>query len=154
VAYSLCYCLCKYIVTKSILKVQIQLGEDGKAKWKQGWHSIGDKLCYFRSNWERRYALFLHWLKTNGKIAEWMYEPETFWFENIKRGTRSYKPDFKVIHKNGDVEYVEVKGYMDKQSATKLKRMKIYHPHIKVRLVDKVWFSENGKALKSIFIDW
>lgn len=134
--------------------MQIQRGENGKAIWKSGWHIIGGKRCYFRSNWERRYAYFLSWLAANQKIADWQYEPDTFWFEKIKRGTRSYKPDFKITHLNGSIEYAEVKGFMDARSGTKLKRMNIYYPSVKIRVVNKRWFDENRKGMKQLFPDW
>lgn len=70
-------------------------------------------------------------------ISSWEYEPDTFWFEKIKRGVRSYTPDFKIVHKDGTVEYHEVKGWMDKKSQTKIKRMAIYHPEIKLVVLMK-----------------
>ena len=66
----------------------------------------------------------------------WDFESETFKFP-IERGTRFYTPDFKVIEKDGSATYYEIKGYMDPRSATKLKRMAKYYPHIKIVLVDK-----------------
>jgi hypothetical protein len=134
--------------------MQIKRDENGKSIWKSGWYQIGNKRYYFRSGWERKYAYFLYWLAYNHKIKDWYYEPDTFWFEKIRRGTRSYKPDFKIIHLDDSVEYAEVKGFMDAASATKLKRMKIYHPSVKIRVVDKSWFDENGKAMKQLFPEW
>jgi hypothetical protein len=133
--------------------MQIQL-KDGKSTWKQGWRELGGKRCYFRSKWEYNYACFLQFLKENNQIIEWEHEPETFWFENIKRGTRSYLPDYKVTHLKGNVEYVEVKGYMDSKSATKIKRMAIYYPEIKLRVVGKEWFAENNKKLRNVLKNW
>lgn len=115
----------------------------------QGWAVIGGKRYYYRSTWEVYYAIFLQQLKEERKIIEWLYEPDTFWFDKIKRGTRCYLPDFKVKHLDGSIEYVEVKGYMDKKSATKIKRMRIYHPDIKLRVVTKAWFDKKGIVLKS-----
>lgn len=63
-----------------------------KTTWKQGWVTIGEHRHYFRSKWEVNYALYLEWLKTKKQIAEWEYEPQTFWFEKIKRGTRPTPP--------------------------------------------------------------
>src|SRR5215471_1288173 len=51
---------------------------------------------YFRSSWEANYARYLNFLKSRGEIHDWQYESNTFWFHKIKRGTRSYTPDFKV----------------------------------------------------------
>lgn len=96
--------------------------------WKAGWREIGSKRHYFRSRWEANYARWLQWLKERGEIIEWEYEPTTFWFEKIKRGVRSYKPDFRVEELNGDKNLHEVKGWMDARSKTTLKRMAKYFP--------------------------
>lgn len=127
--------------------MQIQL-KDGKATWKQEWKVIGQRRIFFRSRWEFLYALYLEHLKERGIIKDWEHEAETFWFEKIKRGTRSYLPDFKVYFNNGGIEYCEVKGYMDERSKTKIKRMGIYYPSVKLRVVEKDWFFKNNKALK------
>lgn len=91
---------------------------------------IGGKKFFSRSRWEANYALWLESKKQMGAIKDWSHEPETFWFEKIKRGVRSYLPDFRVELHNGRIEYHEVKGYMDSKSLTKIRRMKIYHPEI------------------------
>lgn len=133
--------------------MQIRL-KNGRATWKQEWKIINGKKIFFRSLWEFRYALYLQLLKEQGKINDWQHEPKTFWFEGIKRGTNNYKPDFLVIHKNDSEEWVEVKGYMDSKSATKIKRMSKYHPHIKLRVVDKSFFTKNSKNLNILIKDW
>ncbi len=88
----------------------------------KGWREIGGKRHYFKSLWEANYARFLQWLKEQGKIENWQYEPDTFWFDKIKRGVNNYTPDFKITHlkpvkyidgRSSQFEYVEVKGYMD-----------------------------------------
>ncbi len=133
--------------------MQVQL-KDGKPTFKQEWHEVGGKRNFYRSRWEYRYAQFLQHQKEKGKIKEWYHEPDTFYFEGIKRGTNNYKPDFKVIFLDDHREYVEVKGYMDAKSVTKLKRMKKYHPKENVRVVDKAWFAERKEKLKQIVKDW
>lgn len=97
---------------------------------------------YFRSRWESNYARFLNLLVAQKKIGAWEYEPTEFWFDAIKRGTRSYKPDFKVIHLDGSHEWHEVKGWMDPQSKTKLARMAKYFPSEKVVVIDAGWFRQ------------
>jgi hypothetical protein len=114
---------------------------------KAGWCEFGERRIYLRSNWERNYAYYLHWLKQHGTIKEWEYEPDTFWFDGIQRGCMSYKPDFKVTHPDGSVDYHEVKGWLDSKSKTKLRRMKKYHPEIVVRLRDRAWFQANRDVL-------
>jgi hypothetical protein len=119
-------------------------------RWKSGWRTIGGKHIFLRSKWESNYARYLETLKIGGFISEWEYEVETFWFDGVKRGCVSYKPDFKVTKQCGAVEYHEVKGWMDARSATKLKRKKKYHPSVKVILRDATWFKANARMLRAL----
>lgn len=107
------------------------------SRTKKGWLELGDKKYYFRSGWEMKYARYLQNIETLKGIKKWEYEVDTFWFDKIKRGVRSYTPDFKIFHNDGSVEYHEVKGWMDAKSKTKLKRMKIYYPNIDVIVIDE-----------------
>lgn len=109
-----------------------------------GYFNKDGRMLYMRSSWELNYAHYLNFLVQHKHIVCWEYEVDTFWFEAIKRGVRSYKPDFKVCEPNGDIVYHEVKGYMDSKSATKLKRMAKYHPGVKIRLIG----SKEYKAIK------
>lgn len=120
----------------------------------KGWVTIADKTYYFKSKWEYQYAMYLDLMKRNNHIIDWFYEPHTFYFKGIKRGTTNYKPDFKVIFPSGNEEWFEVKGYMDSKSATKIKRMAKYFPEIKLRVIDKTWFSSSSKILKKIIKNW
>lgn len=124
------------------------------SSWKAGWRIIGGIKKYYRSRWEANYARYLEFLKEHNEIKSWKHESKTFWFEKIKRGCRSYLPDFEVILNNESIEYHEVKGWMDDKSKTKLKRMKIYYPEIKLKLIDSEWFRYNTKTLKNIIKDW
>ncbi len=115
--------------------------------YRQFWAKVGGKEpIYFRSSWEFFYSLFLEKLKREGKIREWLHEPKTFWFEKIKRGVRSYLPDFLIIHLDGSEEWSEIKGMLDDRSRTKLARMKKYYPEVKLRVVSKEWFKVNLKG--------
>lgn len=120
----------------------------------KGWYEIDGKRMYLKSNWEKRYALYLAFMKKHKHIKDWEYEPDTFWFDGIKRGTNNYKPDFKVLFNTDNYEYYEVKGFMDSKSKTKIKRMAKYHPSIKLNVIDKAWFTNNGKILKKVIKDW
>jgi hypothetical protein len=115
------------------------------ANIQRGFFDINGKQMFFRSKWEANYALYLDFLKKNKEIKGWEYEAEVFMFEQIRLGTRSYKPDFKVTNKNGNVEYHEVKGYMDAQSRTKLRRMKKYYPDKKVVLIEQGFYRDLNK---------
>ena len=111
---------------------------------KKGWYTSGDRRYFLKSSWELSYAQFLDIELANGTIKRWEYEPDTFWFERIKRGVRSYTPDFKVEYPDGRVEYHEVKGYLDSKSKTKLNRMRIYHPDIEMKLIDRAVMKSLG----------
>lgn len=128
------------------------------------WRTIAGREYYFRSKAEYRYALYLQFLMKNLEILKWEHEPETFWFEGIKRGVTSYKPDFKVYYDRtepstrygADVQHywVEVKGYMDPKSATKIKRFRKYFPNETLIVIDKKWFALNYKKLKGFIKGW
>jgi len=75
---------------------------------------------YFRSKVEANIARFFNF--TN---IEWQYEPKEFFFDGIRKGSVSYKPDFYLPMKG---EWIEVKGWFDSKSITKLKRFKKYYP--------------------------
>lgn len=109
-----------------------------------------------RSSWEANYARIL-----NARLADpadplrrWEYEPDTFWFVGIKRGVRSYLPDFKLYETDQEPYYVEVKGYMDPKSFTKLKRMKKYHPKVRVELVGSTEYRALEKTLGPVTAHW
>ena len=109
---------------------------------------------YFRSSWEANWARYLNWRKERGEIAGWQYEPDTFAFEGIKRGSRFYTPDFKVFAPDGTFEYDEVKGWMDPASATKLRRMAKYHPSIRVHIVDSPRYRAVAKVMAKVIPGW
>jgi len=124
----------------------------GYSRGKMGTYNINGKNIFFRSLWEANYALYLDFLIKQGEIKKWQFEVDTFWFEKIRRGVRSYKPDFKIFLNNGKIEYHEVKGWMDTKSKTKLKRMEKYYPEIKLIVIDEKSYkdikSKIGKMLK------
>lgn len=120
----------------------------------QGWRTIGNKRNYYRSRWEANYARYLQVFKEKKQIHDWEHEPKTFWFEKIKRGVRSYLPDFRVWTDPKNYYYVEVKGYWDQRSRTKVKRFKRYYPHEKLVLRDALWFKENTKNIKLLITSW
>lgn len=119
-----------------------------------GWREIGGKNRYFRSKWEFNFSAYLQWQKENGHILNWEHEPKTFWFLGIRRGVVSYKPDFRVDNVDGSHYWVEVKGYMDSKSATKIKRFNKYHPEEELRIIDARWFKKNNEKMKIIVKGW
>lgn len=117
---------------------------------KRGYYDIDGQKIYFRSKWEANYALYLNFLIKQKQIKKWEYEKDTFWFENIKRGIRSYTPDFKVFNNDLSFEYHEVKGWMDPKSKTKIKRMAKYYPKTKLLVIDSKSYCAIVKDMNNI----
>jgi hypothetical protein len=111
----------------------------------QGYSKSGKRVDlggqYFRSRWEANYARYLNFLKEHGEpILKWEFEPETFEFHKIKKGTRFYTPDFKVTYTDGHIEYHEVKGWDYPKGKTARKRFLKYYPKLTLVLIDKEFF--------------
>lgn len=123
-------------------------------KWKSGWRDVGGKRIFFRSRWEANYGRYLQWLKEMGNIAEWEHEPKVFWFLEIKRGTRSYLPDFRITENDGTQAFHEVKGWMDPRSKTKIKRMGKYYPDIKLIVIGGKSYKALEKMVSRMIADW
>ncbi len=110
---------------------------------------------YFRSGWEANFARYLNFLKRQGLIYKWEFEPDTFWFNGIRRGVCSYLPDFKVWDKAyTQPYYIEVKGHMDSKSKTKIKRMAKHYPDIKLEVVGAKEYDEIRRKLSKIIPNW
>jgi len=125
-----------------------------RGSWKAAWRTIGGHKKFFRSRWEANYARYLQLLKEKGEIKEWFHEPETFWFLEILRGTRSYLPDFKIIKNDGTHYWCEVKGWMCPRSITCIKRFRKYYPEEILNIIDASWFKENFKEISPQIKDW
>lgn len=124
------------------------------ASWKADWREIGGIRKYYRSRWEANYARYLQWLLENKQIQKWEHEPYTFWFDGIKRGVKSYLPDFRVTENDGSIVFHEVKGWMDDRSKTKIKRMAKYHPNVKLIVIDSKIYKSIEKKAKLLVKDW
>lgn len=107
-----------------------------------------------RSKWEANYARYLRWLQAQGRIARWAYEPTTFWFEAIKRGTRHYTPDFLVVETDGRERYIEIKGFIDAKSKTRMKRMKRYHPSVEIVMLEGPAYRALAKTVAGLVPGW
>jgi len=115
---------------------------------QRGEYETSKGTMYFRSKWEANYALYLDWLLKQEQILEWEYEPQPFYEFPIKHGTTRYLPDFRVYNNDGSWYLVEIKGYS--QGMVKLKRMKKYHPHIKIELVDAKAYNDLKRKLGKV----
>ncbi len=125
-----------------------------RGAYGSGWRTIGGQRVFFRSRWEANYARWLELLRKQGKITSWEHEPETFWFEGIKRGTLSYLPDFRVTRPNGAVEYHEVKGRMTARSKTAIKRMAKYHPKVKLCVINGRAYTRLARDVRGLVQGW
>ncbi len=98
---------------------------------------------YMRSGWEANVARIL-----NKKKKKWEYEPKTFVFKNIKRGSVTYTPDFYVKSLEGRKDvWIEVKGKMNTGDYTKLLNFKRGYPAEFAKLRGIV--AKNSKAEES-----
>lgn len=79
---------------------------------------VGVHDPYARMNkTERAYALHLERLKANGLIRRWYFEAIRF---VLAPGT-TYTPDFAVIGADGELYFVEVKGFWREDAKVKIK---------------------------------
>ena len=117
---------------------------------EKGWAKVGGKCHYFKSKFERRWAEYLEFLMQAGEVIRWQYEPIEFWFAPIKRGTRSYKPDFLVAtNEDGKARFFwhECKGYLAQKDITKFRRMAKYHSDQEIILVMMQLTGKRNKPL-------
>ena len=123
-----------------------------KLKWnngsfahiQRGSYDINGREMYFRSKWEANTCLYLDWLKKQGEIIDWEYEPKPFDFPT--RTNNRYVPDFIVTTKKG-LECWEVKGYYTKKDKTKMKRFAQYYPEYKIIMVEKEFYNDIKKKV-------
>jgi len=139
---------------KAMSASQLTVSGANRNKAKRGGKRQDLDGRYFRSGWEANYARYLNWLVSKGQIARWEFEPDTFEFTTIKRGSKFYTPDFKVFDHAGNFEYHEVKGWMDPASKTKLARMSRFYPAVKVVLIDSKVYRSIERSVKSLVGGW
>lgn len=113
-----------------------------------------DLGIFVRSRWEANYARYLKLLQERGDIAAWEYEPTTFRFDGVSRGPYTYKPDFKVIGKDGVVAFHEVKGWMDSASRGKLKRFAKFYPSCTLVVIDQKAYRQIERTLSAVIPHW
>ena len=103
---------------------------------------------FFRSAWEANIARYYNYLG-----IEWQFEPKTFIFKNISRGSVSYTPDFYLPQLD---KWVEVKGWMDNKSKTKLKRFKNQYPkeNEKLELITQKEYDKIKKEYSNKIENW
>ena len=118
-------------LAKSKNAINHKLAEfDGKQVKKLNKIKIGKrKDCnniFFRSGWESN---IFRWLRYK-KYTNIEYEPTDFSFLHfgIRKGTVTYTPDFKVTKIDGSYFWIEVKGQLQSDDKTRLRRFKKFYP--------------------------
>lgn len=103
---------------------------------------------YFRSSWEANIARYYNFIG-----VKWEFEPKTFVFKDIKRGSVSYTPDFYLPEED---RWIEVKGWMDGKSKTKLKRFKNQYPeeYKKLTLITEKEYKEIERKMAPFIKNW
>lgn len=103
---------------------------------------------YFRSAWEANIARYYNFIG-----VKWEFEPKTFIFNNVTRGSVSYTPDFYLPEED---KWIEVKGWMDGKSKTKLKRFKNQYPeeYKKLILITEKEYKEIKKKISPFIKEW
>lgn len=147
---SYCSMACK---AKAMSKSQLTVSGVNRNTARRG-GKRDDLGIYVRSSWEANYCRYLNWLVSIGEIESWQFEPDTFEFTKIRRGSRFYTPDFKIVNLDGSIEYHEIKGYMDAKSKTKLKRMAKYYPEVKLIVIDSDAYRALARDVKSFILNW
>lgn len=92
-----------------------------------------------RSGWE---ADFLRYLNYNN--IKWLYEPKSFHFTDVKKGTTSFLPD--VFLPELDI-WIEIKGYLKNDDKVRIKRFAKYYPE-EFKKLQVVVASENCASAK------
>lgn len=93
----------------------------------------------YHSKKEAEYAAYLDTLKKAGEIKEWERQVKIDLKGLAGRKVASYYVDFKVIDKNDNIEYIEVKGFQTEAWRLKWKlfeqQVEIEEPEAKLRVV-------------------
>lgn len=117
---------------------------------QRGNYETSKGTTFFRSKWEANYSVYLDFLIKQKVIRDWEFEAQTFFFEKIKSGTKKYIPDFKVTMIDGSTEFHEVKGFQAAKDKTKWRRMAKYFPDVKLVIIDKAFYNDLVKKMKTV----
>lgn len=103
---------------------------------------------FFRSAWEANIARYYNYIG-----VKWEYEPKTFIFDNVTRGSVSYTPDFYLPEED---KWIEIKGWMDSKSKTKLKRFARQYPeeYKKLELIQQKEYNEIKRKMSGFIKNW
>ena len=77
----------------------------------------------------------------------------TFRFKDVVLPNDGSSPQF-ITELDGAIYFVEVKGWMDPKSKTKLKRMAKYYPKVDLRVVGAAEYRELDRKLGAAIPGW
>lgn len=109
---------------------------------KPSTETVGGKTCNFRSDGERKLAIYFQHLKEQKYIRDWAFEQTRFTFPDETRGAKQFLVDFDILNMDHTFEYWEYKGWLRGSDVTKFRRVAKYRPEAKLVLV------MSGKAKK------
>lgn len=113
-----------------------------------------DLGIYLRSSWEANVGRYLNFLKQNGEILDWEYEPETFHFSNPIGTIHSYTPDFRVYKHDNTHYWIEVKGQMFRNDQIKIDLFKKDFPDEQLFIYDLKWIMKNEPIFRHFIPTW
>lgn len=134
-------------------EMQIKRGFNQRSRCYETDTYIGDKRYLFKSNWELNIAIYLEYLLLMGEIKDWEYEPTRFSFMFNEYGVRTYAPDFLVRQDDGD-KLIELKGWVDEKTKSKIKLMKEYYPNINIEIWTEKEYRSIEKEYKAKINTW
>lgn len=85
----------------------------------------------YDSKLEARYAAHLNLLKSSGEVLFFLRQVPFHLAPNL-----TYRVDFQIFYKSGDVEFVDVKGMETPDFISKLKLVEHQYP-VKIKIVKK-----------------
>ncbi|KKM72342.1 hypothetical protein LCGC14_1421450 [marine sediment metagenome] len=95
---------------------------------------IGGQKNKFKSQVEKRWALYLESLLKLGAIQSWEYEPKKFEFGERWRVRKQYTPDF-FIREDGEEFYQEIKTSMRQVDVLRFRCLRADYPDVRIVLV-------------------
>ena len=91
---------------------------------------------HYKSNLERRYALWLDSCVSRGEIRGWTYEAIKLRVGPVGENAW-YTPDFLVVTNSGALEVHETKGYRERAGVVRFKAAAEIHKGFKFVLVEQ-----------------
>lgn len=94
----------------------------------------------FDSKAEGSYYLLLKEKQRRGEIQGFKLQPKFVLQESFEKNGKKYRPitykaDFEVIHNDGSIEIIDVKGFVTKEFAIKLKLFEKRYPDLSLTTV-------------------